>query len=208
MTTAQTSSRTEIGFKLTKANGYTSHGFVWPDTPGTVVKATGPFSLRRDTGDSRCPDYEGDGLCVARTIAGAQSGGQSFHWMTLVAWTPEHVLYDDGTEKVRVSQCTVISERIDLRSQIRAGAWAGGDLRDAILGGLNLRGTNLRGANLRGADLSDADLDRADLRGADLRGARMVVASLVGADLRGADLRGADLMGAIMDCAQLDGALR
>ena len=56
-------------------------------------------------------------------------------------------------------------------------------LRQAVIGGADLRRADLRGADLRGADLSGANLSGADLRGADLSGA----------DLSGADLRRANL---------------
>jgi uncharacterized protein YjbI with pentapeptide repeats len=74
-------------------------------------------------------------------------------------------------------------------------------MRDAKLGGLDLRGCDFAEADLRGADLKAADLRGARFAGADLRraalsGARLQGADLSHASLSGADLRGADLTGA------------
>ena len=67
------------------------------------------------------------------------------------------------------------------------------DLRDAYLGGADLRDADLSGADLRYADLSHADLSDANLSDADLSYADLRYADLGGADLSGADLRYADL---------------
>lgn len=109
--------------------------------------------------------------------------------------------------------------------------FAGLDLREAPLSGLNLAGAdfcnaNLRGANLESADLSGATLSGdvirervlpggfstpvpevvgADLRRAELDAARLVGADLVGADLRRADLGAADLTRAWLMAADLTG---
>ena len=84
-------------------------------------------------------------------------------------------------------------EHVDVKEAVEAAVKAGATLRDA-----NLGGANLRGADLRGADLGGANLDGADLRGANLRGAY----------LDGANLRGANLDGAYLDGADLDGDKR
>jgi len=89
----------------------------------------------------------------------------------------------------------------------------GADLREAYLGGANLREANLtgayltraylRGANLRGANLTEADLTGAYLYEADLRGADLYGANLTGANLHGADLCEADLCGTtVIDAGQ------
>ena len=57
--------------------------------------------------------------------------------------------------------------------------------------------------NLREADLGGAELKGANLSEADLNGAVLVKAKLSGADLSGADLRGADLSGARLDGVNL-----
>jgi uncharacterized protein YjbI with pentapeptide repeats len=74
-------------------------------------------------------------------------------------------------------------------------------MREAKLGGVDLRGCDFAEADLRGADLTAADLRGACFAGADLRravlsGARLQGADLSHANLSGADLRGADLTGA------------
>ena len=102
------------------------------------------------------------------------------------------------------------------------------NLRNAQLGGMELKNANLEGANLLEADLlradlSEANLTEADLTGADLRDANLAeadlhwayllqadltVASLVGANLteanlRGANLRGTDLGGTVLNKANV-----
>jgi hypothetical protein len=131
------------------------------------------------TGDP-CPSFPGDGLCVARTLAGAQSGGQrmSGSTMLLVGYMPNDVL-GSSADKVRVARLYVAPDPLD-------------PVREAVGPHANLRGANLRGADLRYADLRGADLWGANLGGADLRGA-----NLRGADLGGANLGGADLGGVV-----------
>jgi uncharacterized protein YjbI with pentapeptide repeats len=79
--------------------------------------------------------------------------------------------------------------------------FAGLDLREGHLAGLDLSEADLEAADLADADLTDADLSGADLTGADLTGA-----DLSGADLSGADLTGADLTGTHLVHADLSGA--
>ena len=126
-----------------------------------------------------CPAFPGDGVCVARNLSGAQSGGARLgaSTMLLVGYMPEDVLCDSG-DKIRVARLWVAPEPID-------------PVRAIIGPRANLYGANLYGADLYGADLRGANLYGADLRVANLRGA-----NLYGADLRGANLRGANLRGA------------
>lgn len=84
-------------------------------------------------------------------------------------------------------------------------------LRDANLGGLNLRGAVLERADLARANLGSSRLDRANLRSANLVRSNLGGASLVGADLRRArleqaNLDGASLRHACLRDACLDGA--
>jgi hypothetical protein len=180
--------------------------------PGQWIEADPggrPFSL----GD--CPAFPGDGLCVARTLSGAQSGGARIGQsvMLLVGYHQDDVLGGGSRDKARVRRLFVHPDPQDPL------AWLTGP--NACLRGACLRGAYLRGAYLRGADLPGAarwganhvgaDLRGADLRGANLRGANLVGACLRGAylrdaDLRGADLRGADLRGADLRDANLRGA--
>ena len=101
--------------------------------------------------DSPCPQRPGDGLCVARTLLGAQSGGLGMGAavMLLVGFTEADVLAET-VDKVRVARLWVHPDPVDpLQAIISAGA--------------NLSGANLFGANLFGASLSGANLYRADL---------------------------------------------
>lgn len=125
---------------------------------------------------SACPQFPGDGLCVAKTLTGASSGGHRVgaSAMLLVAFNDADVLAETD-DKVLVSRLTV-TELVD---PVRLLEWAAASNAD------------LRGANLTWAAASNADLYRANLGGADLRGA-----DLRGANLRGANLTGANLGGA------------
>lgn len=150
--------------------------------------------------DAECPRFPGDGLCVARTLSGALSGGARVgtSTMLLVGWLPEHQL-SNFPDKVRVSRLWVHPNPLD---PVRVLATPKVNLRGAYLRRAYLRGANLQDANLRDANLQDANLRDADLRGADLRGAY-----LWDADLRGANLRGATLWGADLQEATLQGAV-
>jgi hypothetical protein len=153
-----------------------------------------------------CPLHEGDGLCVAHTVRGAQSGGQCVSTAVgLIVEYDERSVYATDGEKTRVRKLRV-TEIFDPMHLIRLGLCA--DLRGANLRGADLRGANLYGANLRGADLYGANLYGADLRGANLRGANLRGADLYGANLYGANLRGANLYGAIDIPATAVGGIR
>ena len=154
-----------------------SRGFRWP-WPGNEAVAPLPAGREFTHGDP-CPQFEGDGLCLAKTWQGAASGGTPAITCLLVEFDDGDVLGEDD-DKLRVSRCRVV-DVFDAPALIRDGWCAGADLWDA-----NLRGANLRGANLCGANLCGANLCGADLRGA----------NLCGADLRGANLRDANLRGA------------
>ena len=145
--------------------------------------------------ESACPQFPGDGLCAAHTLAGAASGGYrvGMSTMLIVGWDPGDVLAATAN-KTRVSRLWVDPDPVDPVRLIEWAAATGAYLRGAYLRGADLRGADLEGANLWGADLWGAYLRGADLRGADLRGA-----DLWGADLRDADLRGADLRGAVVN---------
>lgn len=94
-----------------------------------------------------CPAFPGDGLCIARTLTGAQSGGARLGGATmlLVGYDPADLLHD-GPDKIRVRRLYVAPDPID---PVRAIIGPNADLRYANLGGADLRGANLRGADLR-----------------------------------------------------------
>ena len=158
----------------------------WHDVGGTVH-------------NDPCPKAPGDGLCVARTLTGAQSGGARLgaSVMLVVGFHAGDVL-GDSRDKVRVSRLWVAPDPVDPVAAIigpRANLRRA-DLRGANLWRADLWDADLRGADLRGADLGHANLRDADLRGADLRHANLWDADLRDAYLRGADLRHANLGGA------------
>ncbi len=196
------------GFRLNSLD-FTSHGeYRWP-FPGHWAEASGPFTQL----PSACPSAEGDGICIAKTISGAQSGSGRFGKSTglLVAYLPADLLAEE-TDKLRVKRAWVADvfdpvraltlSRADLSGANLSGAYlSGADLYGADLSGANLSGANLSRANLYGADLSGANLSRANLSRANLSGAY-----LSGADLSRADLSGANLSGANLSRANLSGA--
>ena len=154
-----------------------SHGYRWP-WPGNEATAPLPDGAEFTRGEP-CPQFVGDGLCLAKTWRGAGSGSIPAITCLLVEFDQSDVL-DEDDHKIRVSRCRVL-DVFDGPALIRDGWCHGADLYGADLRYANLRGADLRYANLRYANLGDADLRGADLWGADLWGA----------DLRGANLRGA-----------------
>ena len=156
---------------------------------------------------SACPQFPGDGLCVARTLAGAASGGHRVgsSTMLIVGYALDDVLAKTAA-KVLVSRLWVEPDPVDPVRLLKWAAATGTDMRGAYLEGAYLQGADLRSAYLQGADLRSAYLRGADLRGANLRGANLWGADLQGANLRGADLRGAYLRGAYLRGADLRGA--
>jgi len=161
-----------------------SHGFRWP-FPGGEAVAPLPDGEEFTRGDP-CPQFVGDGLCMAKTWKGAASGSIPAITCLLVTYDPADVLGEDD-DRLRVSRCRVV-EVFDAPGLLRAGFGAGADLSGADLRGANLSRANLSGADLRGANLGWAYLYGADLHRANLRGA-----NLRGANLRGANLRWAYL---------------
>ena len=183
---------------------------------GAWNEADGPII---DANTNGCPGAPGDGLCVAHTAQGAQSGGQGLGHsaMLIVGYLPDDVLGQEAEgSKVRVRRLWVEPDPVD---PVQLVLWdiaanpkgeradlSRADLSGADLSGANLSGANLSGADLYGANLSRAYLSGADLSGADLYGANLSGADLSGAYLSGADLYGADLYGADLSRANLSGA--
>ena len=119
-----------------------SHGFRWP-WPGNEAVAPLPDGAEFTRGDP-CPEFPGDGLCLAKTWRGAASGGIPAITCLLVEFDEGDVLGEDD-DKLRVSRCRVI-DVFDGPALIRDGWGAGVNLWGANLAGANLRGANLRGA--------------------------------------------------------------
>ena len=203
------------GWRLNAPDLCSREAYRWP-FPGNWAYADGPFT----TGGNECPSTPGDGICIAKTLLGAQSGGRSFtNSVGLhVAYYQQDVLAESD-KKLRVTACWVADQfdpvaefvhaakRADLRNAYLSGAYlSGADLSGAYLRNAYLRNAYLSGANLSGAYLSGANLSGADLSGAYLRNAYLSGANLSGANLSGANLRNADLSGAALSGADLSGA--
>ena len=144
-----------------------SHGYRWP-FPGQEAVAPLPDGREFTRGDP-CPQFKGDGLCLAKTWRGATSGGIPAITCLAVEFDPADVLGED-VDKIRVARCRVV-DVFDAPALIRDGWCQGADLGGANLWGANLRYANLRGANLEGANLRYANLRYANLLGANLRDA-------------------------------------
>ena len=124
-----------------------SRGFRWP-FPGGEAVAPLPAGRKFTRGES-CPEFTGDGLCLAKTWRGAASGGIPAITCLLVTYDPADVLGEDD-DKLRVSRCRVV-DVFDAPALVRDGWCAGADLY----------GADLTRANLTRAYLSVAYLTRA-----------------------------------------------
>ena len=102
-----------------------SRGFRWP-FPGQVATAD-PMGREFTKGDP-CPQFDGDGLCLALTWRGAESGGIPASTALICAYSVADVLGADS-DKVRVPFAHVV-EVVDIEFVIRSGALSG-----AYLGG-------------------------------------------------------------------------
>ena len=182
-----------LGYRACHRDLRSRNGFRW-GFPGQWTEAQGPLLKH----DNACPAAPGDGICIARTMSGAASGGIPCGTYLLVAYTPADVLGEDSN-KVRVKRALTL----DVFTYI-AFAGPGANLYGADLSGANLSRADLSRANLYGADLSGANLSRADLSGANLYGADLSGANLFGANLSRANLSRADLYGADLSGADVD----
>ena len=170
-----------LGFKLVRKDLTTPKGGMeLRYLPGAVLRSDHAVNKANTSG---CPSVEGDGLCVAHRIHGAQSGGSPFEVMVLVAYQPDDILgHENNESKVRVRSLRVLDPIIDVHRWLRRYG-----------SGANLYRADLYRANLTGANLSRANLSRANLSGANLSGANLSGANLSRANLTGANLYGADL---------------
>lgn len=141
-----------------------------------------------------CPLFEGDGFCVAKSLHGATSGGQSVGDAVGLLVEYDDVLGEDP-DKLRVARLRVTG-MFDPVSLIAAGLCK--DMYGTLLRGIDLRDADLTYAALSWSNLTDANLTRANLSHANL-----TRAVLEGADLTGADLSYAVLTDAYMDAVNL-----
>jgi hypothetical protein len=186
-----------LGWKVVRPDGRTHDNYQWPLT-ATDVQAD-PNGRAFELGDA-CPSFPGDGLCIATSWEGAQSGGLPAITGLAVAYREADKLGGDST-KIRVKGCRVL-DVLDIPRLLREGHGTGAYLTGAYLTRAdltraNLTGANLTGANLTGADLTRANLTRANLTRANLTDANLTDANLTRADLTRANLTRADLTYAI-----------
>jgi len=212
-----------LAFRSVHYDFRSRNGFQWP-FPGQTAEAVGPFDPDNMTG---CPSYDGDGICLATTAAGASSGGIPMHTVLVCEYDEADVLgQGQNGEKIRVRKAEVLSvddfpailrgvtrhaDPLPTKANLSRANLSRANLSGANLSGANLSRAYLSGANLPGANLRSADLSRADLRGAYLRSANLSRANLSLADLPGANLSranlpSADLSGAYLRSANLRSA--
>ena len=194
-----------LAWRIVHPDFRSSHDYRWPfpghDAYPKSVPGAGTTEYTR--GDP-CPQFDGDGLCLAITFAGAASGNIPATTGLICSYSESDVLGQDSS-KLRVSTARV-EDVIDVPALLRRRGFYGADLSRADLSRANLYGAILSGSNLSWADLSGSNLSWADLSWAILSGADLSRAILSWANLSGADLSGANLSGAILSEANLSGA--
>ena len=128
------------GFRLNATDLMSQHDFRWP-WPGHWAVAPGPFTQENDP----CPQTAGDGICVAKSLSGAQSGGQRIGASVglLLAYSQADVLAE-SSDKLRVKRAWV-AEMFD-------------PVQAVVLSGADLSGANLSGTDLSGARYSQLTL--------------------------------------------------
>lgn len=118
----------------------------WVEPPSTEREMT--------ISNNPCPSFPGDGLCVAKTLSGAQSGelriGASV--MVQTGFLRDDVLAE-STDKIRVRRLFVDPTPID---PVQLLVW--GSAMNADLYGADLYGADLSGADLSGAGLGTVRL--------------------------------------------------
>ena len=134
------------GFKITRPDLRTyrlaTGRYRWPWPGGTVTDE------KTVVNGEPCPTLYTGGFCIARTLAGAASGGYGHATILLLAYRLADVAGEDAGKR-RVTHC-LVADVIDGREAYRAATRA------------DLTRANLAGANLAGADLAGArNLDRA-----------------------------------------------
>jgi len=192
---------TITAWKAVRPDGTTRNGFSWDVGVGGHIRSDDNIDPHNA---GACPTQEGDGLCLAKTWAGAASAGFPTQRCLVVKFDDSQVLGQDP-DKWRVAGVVSVVSVYDAQGLLRGGFGNGADLSGADLSGANLSRADLSGADLSGANLSRADLSRANLSGANLSGADLYGADLSGADLSRADLSRTNLYGANLYGANLYG---
>jgi hypothetical protein len=118
-----------LGWKSVRPDFTTRAEFRWP-FPGSEPVTCPDATEHADP----CPQFPGDGLCIASNARGARSGGIRLGTVLLVAWSG---LLAESDDKLRVRSARVLA----LIDATRANLW-GADLRGADLGGADLGGAD------------------------------------------------------------------
>ena len=153
------------GFKFVRKDGTTHNGHQWPlPTNGKPVRVKADPGGREFTTVDPCPQFAGDGLCVALTAQAASSGGVKASeaiglWLTY----RDTDILAQGDGKCRV-KAVAVTGIFDVTAWVRSMC-SGANLYRADLSGANLYWADLSRANLSGAYGSD-DWDALVARGA------------------------------------------
>lgn len=144
------------------------------------------------------------------TVYGQQVGRELPFWMAEMGLQPldpdagAATVSAPGEPEMNAQTAALVAQVI---AEYEAGNrnFAGIDLKEALLLGVNLTLADLHDANFVWSNLSKAGLGHANLDGAQLRHANLQGANLQGAKLQGTDLAGANLTGANLSWAVLRG---
>jgi uncharacterized protein YjbI with pentapeptide repeats len=170
-----------VALKAVNPDFTTRNGFQWafPDRWTRDPADTGNYS------PNLCPTKPGDGLSVAKTVAGMASGGYSPVTVLIVGFSEADLLQEaDNKIKIRKAKTLAVVDGLKLiRNHGKEAYLARANLARAYLGGAYLEGANLEGANLARANLARAYLGGAYLEGANLEGANLEGANLARAYL-------------------------
>lgn len=102
----------KLGWKIADHNMKTHNGYQWRAGQWHVPQHSFESIFGGVTTSGECPQYQGDGLCLAKTWTGATSGNiypSGDTKIMLIAYADEHVLHNSHVDKYRVRACYVIA---------------------------------------------------------------------------------------------------
>lgn len=140
-----------LAWRRSHADGTSRDDFQWP-APGVWTE-----TVEADSSYNECSF----GLHAAKNWRGALGGRPLFQ---LVAVPVGEIAHEDRN-KLRFRRAAVVAHP-DVVGMIRAGKFAGADMRGASLAWLDLTGANFSGTNLAWVDFTCAILVGADFTGA------------------------------------------
>lgn len=124
-------------------------------------------------------------------------------------WITEHHAYQSLSSEKGLLLLALVNSELDstaFHKILSNVSFAGADLRNADLHGLNLKSIDLKYANLENANLEGVKLDNAELQHANMIGTNLNFASLIQVNLIGAKLNWAKINEVNFQSASLDSA--